>query len=279
MRSAAQILDIVCDDATTLQKQLNSLYAYENDISTKIYHRSRIALFQLLLNQLIVGRVIRNFGAAIDIGCNAGFYSKVISDFGFREVFGIDINPAYVAKANHAFGSDEPGKRLTFETMDAAAIPGDKLYDLILCTEVIEHTGAPLAVTKSIMSLLAPGGIAVISLPNCFSLGYMTSYLGSWLKRRSISPELHDHMKYPFYKGPRLFRNNGADILATAGVNCMFNDRLLLLLHRTPFFVPLNQLNFWLSRQWPLKSFAQFYFFVVRKCDPAASQDRGPLTR
>jgi 2-polyprenyl-3-methyl-5-hydroxy-6-metoxy-1,4-benzoquinol methylase len=267
MLSQTQMLDITCDDATTLQKHLNALYAYEKDISTKVYHRSRIALFQILLSKLIADGAVKNFRTAMDIGCNAGFYSNVISDFGFRDVLGIDLNESYVAKANHSFRSDAPGKRVAFETMDATAIPTDKLYDFVLCTEVIEHTEKPDAVIKSILKLLAPGGIAVISLPNCLSLGYSASCLAALLKGRGISPELRDHMSYPFYKGPRLFRQNGARILASAGVNCMFSDHLLLLLHRAPFFAMLNRFNFWLSRRWPLKCFAQFYFFVVGKDD------------
>jgi len=264
MHSDAQILDIACDDRSTLQRQLNSLYAYQEDLPTKIYHGSRIALFQMLLSRLIRNGEIGNFETALDIGCNAGFYSKLISDCGFRNVLGIDINPAYVGKADRAFGSDLPGKRLAFRTVDATAIPADERYDFILCTEVIEHTCDPLVVIKSIMTLLTPGGIAVVSLPNALSLGYLTSYFAACFKGRGISAELRDHLKFPFYKGPLLFRRNGASILRSAGVNCMFSDRTLLLLHGSPLFDPLNRLNFWLSRRWPWKYFAQFYFFVVR---------------
>lgn len=271
MDSQAEMLDIVCDDATNLQKQLNALYAYENDLSTKIYHRSRIALFQTMLRGLTASGVIKKFGAAMDIGCNAGFYSKIISDAGFRDVLGIDINSVYVAKAIQAFGSDAAGKRVAFETMDATAIPADKLYDFILCTEVIEHTNNPDAVIASIMTLLAPGGIAVISLPNCVSLGYSTSYLAAWLKGRGIGRELRDHLKFPFYKGPRLFKRKGARILASVGVNCMFNDYLLFFLHGTPLLDTLNRLNFWLSKRWPWKCFSQFYFFVIVKNDHLSS--------
>ncbi len=263
--SQVQTLDIVCDDATTLQRHLNALYGYENDVSTKVYHRSRIALFQFLLSKLIADGVVKNFGTAMDIGCNAGFYSKVLSDFGFQDVYGIDINAVYVEKANRSFRSDAPARRIAFETMDATAICADKLYDFILCTEVIEHTDQPHAVIKAIMALLAPDGVAVISLPNCLSVGYSTSYLAAWLRGRGISRELSDHMQYPFYRGPHLFEQNGAKILTTAGVNCMFNERALLFLHRTPLFGPLNRLNFWFSRTWPLKYLAQFYFFVVGK--------------
>lgn len=271
LQSGWQTLDITCDDDTDLQRRLNSLYGYENDICTKTYHRSRIVAFQLLVRKLVADGVMQQYGRAMDIGCNAGFYSKMISEWGFHEVTGIDIDPQYISKANDAFRCEEPGRRVAFEIMDAMAIPKDRLYDFILCTEVIEHTGNPNAIISSILELLRPGGVAVISLPNCLSLGYLTSYVGAWLRGR-ISPELRDHMQFPFYRGPRLFRQKGAEVLATAGVNVMFNSPMLSLLHRAPFFNALNRLNFWTSRRWPLKCFAQFYFFVVAKSEPLATR-------
>ena len=230
---------------------------------------------------MIADGLVKNLGTAMDIGCNAGFYSKVISDFGFREVFGIDINSAYVAKANHSFASDSPGKRVAFETMDATAVPTDKSYDFILCTEVIEHTEKPDAVIKSIIKLLAPGGIAVISLPNCLSLGYSTSYLGAWLKGRWISPELQGHMKYPFYKGPLLFKQHGARILTSAGVNCMFNDHLLLFVHRTPFLDNAQPLQFLAIAQVVSKMFRSVLLLrdLQRRGDDRNSHLRIALTR
>lgn len=83
-------------------------------------HTYRIALFQRMVQKLITAGIIQECGSALDIGCTAGFYSKIISDFGFRDVFGIDIRVKYVAKENHEFGSDLPGKRITFEEMTAA---------------------------------------------------------------------------------------------------------------------------------------------------------------
>jgi 2-polyprenyl-3-methyl-5-hydroxy-6-metoxy-1,4-benzoquinol methylase len=255
--------DIVCDDRTTTQQLLNDLYGYKQDLITKTYHRSRIALFQRLLKKLIRNGVIANFGNALDIGCNAGFYSKVLSDFGFRNVFGIDINPKYIVKASAAFGSNVPDKSIAFETLNATALPRTRLYDFILCTEVIEHTHDPNSVIQSIVALLAPGGIAVVSLPNCISLGYLTPYIADTLRGRQIDTELRDHLKYPFYKAPGLFQRNGARVICTAGVNCLFNDFSLRVFHRTPLFPALNRLNFWLSGRAPFKWLAQFFFFAI----------------
>jgi 2-polyprenyl-3-methyl-5-hydroxy-6-metoxy-1,4-benzoquinol methylase len=260
-----QRLDLICDDSTPLQQRLNDLYAYGTDLPGKIYHRWRFATFQTIMDDLIRKGAIRNFGRALDIGCNAGFYSKMISDYSFAEVLGIDIIGAYVAKANQAFRSEETGKRLSFEVADATALADRKPYDFILCSEVIEHTSHPEVVVDSIMSLLVPGGVGVISLPNGVSLGYLTRCLGSVLKGRGINQDLREHMRYPCYKGPKMFRRRGAQILSSSGVNCLFNDPLLRALQRMPGFVALNKLNFWLSRNWPLKALAQFYFFVIRK--------------
>ena len=268
MTTRSQHFDVSCDDSTELQKLLNSLYAYKSNSATKYWHRSRIALFHLVLEKLTSGGLIRNFGTALDIGCNAGFYSKVISDFGFHDVSGIDINPEYIAKANETFGSNVPGKRIAFTAMNAAEISRlNKTYDFILCTEVIEHTDAPLAVIDGIMQSLARGGIAVISLPNSVSLGYLTPYLADLVRGRGIGKELRDHLKYPFFRGPGLFKHRGARIVGTTGVNCLLNDRAVHLFHRARFFNTLNRANFWLSRRWPFKFAAQFFFFVIQAND------------
>jgi 2-polyprenyl-3-methyl-5-hydroxy-6-metoxy-1,4-benzoquinol methylase len=262
-RARDLVVDIDCDDNSETQQLLNELYGYKNDIITKTYHRSRIVLFHRLISHLVRNGLLRNLGAALDIGCNAGYYSKVLSDVGFRRVTGVDINAAYIAKAKTAFGSNVPDREVVFQAMDATALPCDQVYDFVLCTEVIEHTDAPNAVIASIISLLAPGGMAVISLPNCLSLGYMTEFIGALARGREIDRELRDHLKYPFYKGPRLFRRKGAQIICTAGVNCIFNNVSIRLLHRTPFFSILNRVNFWLSGRLPFKWVSQFFFFVI----------------
>jgi 2-polyprenyl-3-methyl-5-hydroxy-6-metoxy-1,4-benzoquinol methylase len=267
MTTESQVLSIVCDDTASLQRKLNDLYEYHDDILTKIYHRSRIALFQRLMRQLIAEGSVAQFASALDIGCNAGFYSRLISDFGFQEVLGIDIGEKYIAKANREFASDLPDRHVSFEAIDVAALMRRtaKRYDFILCTEVIEHTGDPEALIKSITELLTPKGTAIISLPNCLSLGYFTSFAASVLRGRGMNKDLRDHLRYPSYRGPALFRQNGARIIRTSGVNCLLNAPLLALLYRSPIFASLNRLNFWLSSRWPFNYFAQFFFFVVKK--------------
>jgi len=257
-------IDIACDDATEFQRFLNDLYGYKDDVSTKVYHRSRVALFQRIVENLIAQGVITNFGSALDIGCNSGFFSKLISDFGFAEVLGVDVDTELLERAQRAFTSTEPGKRITFSTTDATALPDAKQYDFILCTEVIEHTENPNAVIEAIARLLAPGGVAVVSLPNCVSIGFATAWLAS-VVRRNMSHDLWAHLQYPFFKGPGLFKKKGVRVVQTAGVNCLLNGHALSVVYRTPFFNAINRANFWLSSRWPMCNLSQFFFFVLKK--------------
>ena len=101
-------VDFRCDDRDPLQRQLDELYGYRDDPETRVLHRLRLNLFVGLLRDLIAGRVVTRLGAALDIGCNAGVYSRILSDFGFRRVDGIDIDAAQIAKAEAAFGIASP---------------------------------------------------------------------------------------------------------------------------------------------------------------------------
>lgn len=55
------------------------------------------------MEKLIEQKVIDSFDSALDIGCNSGAYSKIISDFGFRYVLGIDIVDEKIEKVNGFF--------------------------------------------------------------------------------------------------------------------------------------------------------------------------------
>lgn len=100
--------------------------------------------------------MITNFDSAIDIGCNCGIYSKLISDFGFKEVRGIDIDQPLLDIANKNVAVNSGDKKIVFENFNAENLAGDGLYDFILCTEVIEHTKDPDKVIANIKRILKP---------------------------------------------------------------------------------------------------------------------------
>jgi len=81
---------------------------------------------------------------ALDIGCNAGFYSFELARRGAR-VTGIDHDPHYLRQARWAAGQFGLGSRVRFLEMqvyDLAALP--ERYDLVLFMGVLYHLRYPL---------------------------------------------------------------------------------------------------------------------------------------
>jgi tRNA (mo5U34)-methyltransferase len=81
---------------------------------------------------------------ALDIGCNAGFYSFELARRGAR-VTGIDVNEHYLAQARwaaHAFGLDGTVEFRWMQVYDLAR--GTERYDLVLFMGVFYHLRYPL---------------------------------------------------------------------------------------------------------------------------------------
>lgn len=257
-------VDFRCDDREPLQARLNRLYDYAGDLETKVLHRSRLNLFTRLLEELGRRGLVARRECALDIGCNAGAYSKILSDAGFARVEGLDIEPWMVERANAEFGSDEPGRSIRFRVENAEEMDRSRKFDLILCTEVIEHTQHPGKVISNIREMVAPGGLAVVSLPNACSLPFAKAALKYRFQKRR-DPVFEDHLRWPFWRSLRLFGDAGLTLVHSTGTNLWWDATTLRLLARSPLFPALNRTQFELARRWPLKFAAQFFFMVFRR--------------
>jgi 2-polyprenyl-3-methyl-5-hydroxy-6-metoxy-1,4-benzoquinol methylase len=182
-----------------------------------------------------------------------------------------------IAKARAAFGSEAPGRTVRFELANAETLAERERYDLVLCTEVIEHVEHPDLVIANLVSALAPGGIGVVSLPNRCSWPYLLAWAAYRLRNKPRDLNFERHLEYPFHRSLRLFEGENLRRIATDGTNLVWDDRLLRRLYRSPLFPALNRVNFELARIWPLKYLAQFFYVVFRKTDAGAP--RGSIPR
>src|SRR5262249_10225108 len=132
-----------CRDDEPLQRELDRLYEYGDDLATRVLHRCRLNLFARLIASLRARGMIRRSETALDVGCNAGMYSQMLSDAGFARVLGIDVEPEMIGKAIETFGSSSPGRAIEFRLQDAESLDPAQRFDFVLCTEVIEHTRDP----------------------------------------------------------------------------------------------------------------------------------------
>lgn len=94
---------------------------------------------------------------ALDIGCNTGLLLDVWREYGFQTE-GIERSPA----GEGAMAAGHVVHALDIETHEL----GLPRYDLISMTHVLEHLRRPIAGLVWIRRHLAPGGIAVVEVPN-----------------------------------------------------------------------------------------------------------------
>jgi tRNA (mo5U34)-methyltransferase len=82
--------------------------------------------------------------SALDIGCNAGFYTFALAQRG-AQVTGIDVDPHYLRQAAWAAGQLGLDKRVTFRQMQVYDLAHEsQSYDLVLFMGVFYHLRYPL---------------------------------------------------------------------------------------------------------------------------------------
>ncbi len=99
-------------------------------------------------------------GSFLDIGCNVGFAVEAARQFGY-EAQGIDIDGASVDAANGIF------KLCHFDKMSAQEMAGSgRKFDLIYCSEVIEHLTELDDFIQAILCLMNNNSIVYLTTPD-----------------------------------------------------------------------------------------------------------------
>ena len=108
------------------------------------------------------GRVSR----ALEVGPGAGGYLPVLAGVA-NEVVAADIEEAYLSQAK-MLAESIAGLTCVEDDITATALPENE-FELILCTEVIEHIANSDAALCGLARLLAPGGTLILSTPQRYS--------------------------------------------------------------------------------------------------------------
>jgi 2-polyprenyl-3-methyl-5-hydroxy-6-metoxy-1,4-benzoquinol methylase len=95
----------------------------------------------------------------LEVGCGAG---HVLERFRGFERTGVDLSPTMLHRARSRLGA-----RVSLIRASAEELPfADATFDVVICTEVLEHTQNPRNVIKEIMRVAARGARVVVSVPN-----------------------------------------------------------------------------------------------------------------
>ena len=100
----------------------------------------------------------------LDIACGTGYGSQMLKNEGHAAiVYGMDIDYGAINYANRTYSAP----RLNFLEGSITDIPfRDKLFDVVVSFETIEHVENETAQLAEILRILKPGGMYIVSTPN-----------------------------------------------------------------------------------------------------------------
>tara|TARA_B110000977_G_scaffold179012_1_gene237205 strand:- start:377 stop:1186 length:810 start_codon:yes stop_codon:yes gene_type:complete len=130
----------------------------------------------------------------LDVAAGSGNFSLSLAEMGF-EVTWNDIREDLIGYVKKKY---EYGK-ITYAPGNILDLRFDKLFDLILITEVIEHVAYPNLFLEHIAKLLAPGGHIVLTTPNGhYFLNQLPKFSEcsdpSIFKKNQFGPNSEDHI-------------------------------------------------------------------------------------
>ena len=98
----------------------------------------------------------------LDVGCGNGIMSIAIGNNSFN-VHGVDVSSKAIAKAN----TSNTTPNVNFEVVSATDLVVDgRMYDAVVCSEVLEHLDSPSLLLDTLYQLLSPSGVLIVTVPN-----------------------------------------------------------------------------------------------------------------
>ncbi|WP_439532220.1 bifunctional 2-polyprenyl-6-hydroxyphenol methylase/3-demethylubiquinol 3-O-methyltransferase UbiG [Polymorphobacter sp.] len=132
--------------------------------------------------------------AALDIGCGAGLMAEPLARMG-AAVTAIDAAPENIAVASAHAAAQGLSIDYQCQSVESLAATGAR-FDLITVLEVIEHVERRDAFLQAITSLLAPGGLLVMSTPNRTPASWAVLIAGAEWIARTIPRGAHQWQRF-----------------------------------------------------------------------------------
>jgi 2-polyprenyl-3-methyl-5-hydroxy-6-metoxy-1,4-benzoquinol methylase len=122
-------------------------------------------------------------GRLLDVGCGPGYMVDYWERMGLGSATGLE--PSFLGD----LGRQDLKRNILKEHLEECAELSGKVFDVVLCTEVIEHVAEPGVFLKALSQKVAPGGMLIFSTP---AVGELAAHLPPPSNlREALSPGLH----------------------------------------------------------------------------------------
>lgn len=121
----------------------------------------RVVVFREWLNDLREKR--RRGLRVLEFGCGTGGRLLRLLDSGMDVLHGVDIHPPSIETARAMYSS--PTLSFSTDSLDDLIAAGER-YDVVICSEVLEHVSDPAATMRAVRRLLVADGRVFVTIPN-----------------------------------------------------------------------------------------------------------------
>ena len=171
--------------------------------------------------QDLVGRDRR---AVLDVGCATGTLGAAIKARQPATVAGIEFDPEMAAVARQRLDAVAVGDLNRWA--DIAPQLGERMFDCVICGDVLEHLVDPWSTLRCLASLLSDDGYVVVSLPN---VGHFDTLWNVFIRRRWPNRDrgIHDvtHLRW-------FARKDIASLMEGAGLRVVSLTRIYRIVER-----------------------------------------------
>jgi len=217
----------------------------------------------------------------LDVGCGNGNISIPLASLGF-EVTGVDVDSKSINKArmkNKFYNAQ-------FVTQNIYQFNTNNKFDIVICSEIIEHLSNPLLFLYNIRKFLKRNGLLICTIPNGYCVEeIIRHFLDSTILGKKIMPTLRSlilkrgqiqtsnlavfHLSYfTKKKFENILKNSGFRVIKFMNISFIFKQAfyifLWIFIKRGSFmFRKLNEWDSMLSCYMPT-SLANTWFFVSK---------------
>lgn len=151
----------------------------------------------------------------LDAGSGFGQYDRfILSQFQNVRVLSIDVKEDYLDDCRHFFSNEIKLGRIEFEQADLLSLQLDKVFDVVICIDVLEHIEEDRKVIRNLAGVLKPDGYFLMHSPSHYAeedaagddsfvgeharAGYSKSDISEKMESAGLKPE-KVHYTYGFW--------------------------------------------------------------------------------